>query len=247
MIKKITTLGLGLAFFAFPIFATAQSTGTQDQIDALLAQIQLLQAQIAQLQSNSTSASCVSITRNLAQGSSGADVTNLQNYLIGKSYLTGTTATGYYGTMTATAVGRLQISLGILVSSNDPGYGTVGPKTRGMIGCGGGGMSVDPSWLQQNPVKNALTASKVSGSNPLTVEFSVDANVSPPFNIDFGDGQTESVGGWGCADSADCANWRPTWSHTYGAAGMYTATLSQHIGGPMGPEQLLDSVTITVK
>lgn len=351
MYKRLAVSGIGLALLASPLFASALTTDVQSQINALLAQIKVLQAQIAQLQGQSSTGECITLGRTLTLGSKdtpgNADVSTLQTYLIHKGYLDAQYQTGYYGFLTAQAVGKLQVSLGILPSSADPAYGIMGPRTRAAISCGSvivpptissnfsatpmfgsaplavtfswdnykvpqgepcpfiefgdgsSGHSIDscptsaaytyrvagtytatltqvihtcPVTIEQvnsgqpqgcpivkqigttkitvtgNPMPSAsLSALPTSGSAPLTVQFSVDTSVLPPFNIAFGDGQEQSIGGWGCADSVECANWRPTWSHVYTSAGTYTATLSQHIGGPMGPEQLLSSVTVIVK
>lgn len=66
------------------------------------------------------------LTRTLAIGSRGADVTLLQQYLSGKGFLT-VGATGYFGTLTQAAVRAYQ-------KANDiDQVGIVGPKTRAKI------------------------------------------------------------------------------------------------------------------
>ncbi len=81
-----------------------------------------------------TGQKCVDLSRTLTLGSTGNDVTNLQNYLIQKGYLSAN-ATGYYGFKTAQAVGQLQLDLSILSSQSDPSYGIMGPRTRSAIAC----------------------------------------------------------------------------------------------------------------
>jgi hypothetical protein len=74
-----------------------------------------------------TPPSCPTLARTLARGAHGTDVSALQQFL-------GVTpATGYFGSITAQAVGKLQISRGIVSSAIDPSYGFVGPKTRTAI------------------------------------------------------------------------------------------------------------------
>jgi peptidoglycan hydrolase-like protein with peptidoglycan-binding domain/chitodextrinase len=75
-------------------------------------------------------ASALSLTHVLALGSSEPDVSALQQYLIDKGYLTGTTATGYFGRMTEAAVAKLQAVHGL-----EP-VGSVGPKTRALLNSG---------------------------------------------------------------------------------------------------------------
>ncbi len=65
----------------------------------------------------------------LKQGSSGAEVTALQNILIAKGYLIGE-ASGYYGALTTAAVAKLQSAHGL-----EP-LGTVGPSTRLLLNSG---------------------------------------------------------------------------------------------------------------
>lgn len=72
------------------------------------------------------------ITRTLAFGSKGDDVTQLQYFLISQNLLLPDSATGYFGALTEVAVQKFQSRNGI-VSSGTPGstgYGVVGSKTR---------------------------------------------------------------------------------------------------------------------
>jgi hypothetical protein len=64
--------------------------------------------------------------RNLTVGSRGADVTALQNHLIAKGYLA-STATGYFGGLTKSALVKLQKEMGL------PSTGYFGPMTRGAL------------------------------------------------------------------------------------------------------------------
>ena len=42
--------------------------------------------------------------------------------------------TGYFGTLTKKAVQRFQLKHGVVSSSDDAGFGYVGPKTRAKLG-----------------------------------------------------------------------------------------------------------------
>ena len=161
MIRKLALTGIGFALLLSPIVASAQSTDIQTQIAALQAQVKLLLARIAQLQGQTTRTDCVNLSSNLTLGSTGTDVTNLQNYLIKKGYLNADYSTGYYGFLTAQAVGKLQVAMGIVSSNTDTAYGLLGPKTRGAIGCG------------STPVTIAKSSIKVDvdGSTFLTVAY----------------------------------------------------------------------------
>jgi hypothetical protein len=139
-------VALGLLFsvgFLAPAPAQASSL-TSTQVSAILSLLQSFGADQGTISNVSAAlggsapanTSCLNLSNNLTLGSSGSDVTSLQNYLIQKGDLTGTSATGYYGYLTVGAVGQLQLSLNIVSSSNDSAYGIMGPKTRAAVGCG---------------------------------------------------------------------------------------------------------------
>ena len=93
-----TTLVWAVGIAALPV-ANAQSTASlQAQIQQLLAQIAQLQAQMGHLFNRTTITSSYSFTKDLTLGSSGADVTALQQFLITEGFLTAVSApTGYFG------------------------------------------------------------------------------------------------------------------------------------------------------
>jgi peptidoglycan hydrolase-like protein with peptidoglycan-binding domain len=70
---------------------------------------------------------------NLTVGSRGADVTALQNWLIGKGFSIAAGATGYFGGQTKAAVAAYQKANGI-----SPAVGYFGPLTRASVNAGGG-------------------------------------------------------------------------------------------------------------
>ena len=214
MLKTSASVVAGFVLLVSPFVASA------DTIGDLQAQISALLAQIAQLQGQTTSTSCVDLSSNLTLGSSGSDVTKLQNYLANKGYFD-RGATGYYGFVTAQAVGKLQLSLGIVSSVNDSAYGIMGPRTRAAIRCGE---------KTEGPI---FTASPAKGSTPLTVRFTSnlystgDAG-APQHYIDFGDGTgreritcAKSIGD--NLGSFQCLEWGI--EHTYANPGIYTASL----------------------
>lgn len=108
--------------------ATHASSGEIAQrIAALLAQIQILQAQLAALQG-----SAVSFTRDLQLGSTGEDVRALQIYLNARGFTVAASGPGsagqetaYFGPATQAALARLQASRDIA-----PAVGYFGPLTR---------------------------------------------------------------------------------------------------------------------
>jgi PKD repeat protein len=127
-----------------PTSVTPATAGSvQTQLVALLAELQQLQQQIAQVQGTPTTSAppvshgnvpCPSpaLTRGLSRGMTGTDVAALQGFLINMGYLTGTGPTGYFGALTEAALQRFQAAQGI-ASSGTPattGYGAAGPRTR---------------------------------------------------------------------------------------------------------------------
>jgi peptidoglycan hydrolase-like protein with peptidoglycan-binding domain len=95
-------------------------------IAELQAQINALMAQLAALQGSTVSTTACSFTRSLTVGSSGADVTCLQNYLTGTSHFTfAGGATGYFGSVTQAAVAAWQAANGVA-----PAVGYFGPISQ---------------------------------------------------------------------------------------------------------------------
>lgn len=133
VIAKIAAVaaGLGLVAMSFAPAASAQSNDDlQAQIAALLAQIASLQAQIG-------GGASVTFTRDLTLGSTGSDVTALQNWLMSKGHAIAAGATGYFGAQTQAALASYQASVSI-----SPAAGYFGPITRAKVnaeaGAGGG-------------------------------------------------------------------------------------------------------------
>ena len=127
-----------------PVISSAQSIEElQAQVNALLQQLAVLQAQLRTGASNAIPAAagsvygpCPTLTRTLQRRMSGADVTNLQIFLAGdpRIYPEGTIS-GYFGPLTEAAVQRFQCREMQLCSGspNINGYGVVGPRTRATI------------------------------------------------------------------------------------------------------------------
>ncbi len=95
----------------------------QAQIDTLMATIASLQAQAGG--TATVSADAYVFTRSLTIGSQGADVTALQNYLIGAGFSIPAGATGYFGAQTQAAVAAWQTANGVM-----PAAGYFGPISQ---------------------------------------------------------------------------------------------------------------------
>ncbi len=128
----------GFVGFAIALSLVAVSPAQAAMTSAELAsQIAALQAQLASLSggttTTTTSSSSYSFTRDLTIGSTGADVTALQSWLISKGFSIPAGATGYFGTQTQAAVSAYQAARGI-----SPTAGYFGPTTRGRVASEGG-------------------------------------------------------------------------------------------------------------
>ncbi|MDO8408420.1 MAG: peptidoglycan-binding domain-containing protein [bacterium] len=172
MPKKLAVLGASLAFVAtltVPLSTSANSIApglTEAQKSAIISLLQSFGADsktIANVQtalggSTPVPTSCVDLFSNTTLGSSGGEVTKLQNYLIARGDLDAQYNTGYYGFITAKAVGKIQLDLGIVSSANDTAYGIMGPKTRAAIGCSGS--TVPPTPRPEDPTNPSATISE---------------------------------------------------------------------------------------
>ncbi len=168
---KVALLFVGLFLFVSPVFA--QSSTTQAQIDALLAQIRVLQERLAQMQGSISLKGCVDLSYNLyadrTDAQTGGEVSKLQMFLAQTPHIYPSgLITGYFGPATEVAVQKWQAAAGI-VSSGSPettGYGYVGPKTRSLMSCGSPIPQTIPPVVTTPPIvvseSCTITASKTS-------------------------------------------------------------------------------------
>lgn len=119
---KLTSLVVGLAM-VLSFVAVPASAAT---IDELMAQIASLTAQIAALKGGAATTG-TTFTRNLTVGSTGADVTALQQILIDGGYLDIAAPTTYFGSMTKAALIKYQRENAISAT------GYFGPITRAFV------------------------------------------------------------------------------------------------------------------
>ena len=112
---------------ALSMVAPAQAQTAEElqaQIDTLMATIASLQGQLGVSTPVATGNAYV-FTRDLTIGSTGADVTALQNYLIGAGFSIPAGATGYFGSQTQAAVAAWQTANGVM-----PAAGYFGPVSQ---------------------------------------------------------------------------------------------------------------------
>lgn len=130
---RIAFVGTILAL-VLPVVASAATLAElQAQLQSLLAKITTLQAQPkAEV---SSAASCPNLTRTLVRGMRGADVMQLQQFLVSQKLLAPDSATGYFGTLTEAAVRKFQCDRGLVCAGTPAttGYGSVGAQTRANI------------------------------------------------------------------------------------------------------------------
>jgi plastocyanin len=232
---------------------TAQLTA---QIQSLLAEITALQQQagtsgavttpvytgttgVSSATSGVNASACPLIGRALGLGSSGDDVSRLQQFLARDAsiYPEGQ-ITGYYGTLTQTAVERWQTKYNI-VSSGSPattGYGVVGPRTAAAISLqcstmGAGtstGTGATTGTGTQTPVGGFIQVTPITGNAPLSVTVNATVNTTTAcggatYTLSYGDNtvpQTIIV------QPGNCQQETQTFTHVYPYGGTFLVTLS---------------------
>ncbi len=182
MIKKITLSGVGILMLASPLFASADVlSNLQAQIQALLAQIATLKAQMGVSGGVSTSGtSCISLTNSLSVDDTDADnngeITKLQTFLARDAsiYPEGL-VTGYFGPATMRAVQRWQKVRGV-VSSGTPdttGYGFVGSRTRAAMACGSQNSASNTGSSNTTQTQTSVyTSTPTTNTNTPSITFS---------------------------------------------------------------------------
>ena len=128
---KIAAVLAALGLVASSVFVALPARA--QTAEELQEQINTLLAQIAALQGNTGTTAAVTFSADLTIGSTGADVTALQNWLISKGYSIPAGATGYFGAQTQTALAQYQAANGIA-----PAAGYFGPITRAKVNASAG-------------------------------------------------------------------------------------------------------------
>lgn len=182
---------------------------------------------------------CPSLSRVLAYGAKGSDVSSLQQFLAqDASVYPERQVSGFFGALTQAAVQRWQAKNGI-VSSGTPsstGYGVVGPRTKSamMSACAGAQAGVT------GVASGFIEVAPAVGTAPLTVTVTATINTTnscsgTAYMIDFGDGlATRQI----ISTVGNCNQQIKAFTHTYTAAGVYTVTLAA------GGHQTTASVTV---
>ncbi|MDP3763438.1 MAG: peptidoglycan-binding protein, partial [bacterium] len=157
----------GLAAGATLIFGSFVPMVGAVTIAELQAQINALMAQLATLQGGSVSTG-TTFTQNLTIGSTGAEVTALQNKLVAEGHLVMPVgvATGYFGSLTQAAVAKWQAANGV-----SPAVGYFGPISRAKANATGGTTTVPGTTVPGSTV--GITTPGVEGT------VTVSLNPSP--------------------------------------------------------------------
>ncbi len=240
---------------------TVPASGSSSSVSSLQAEAQALLTEISQLQAqlgassgasgaaSAVSGSCPNIGRVLSLGSSGTDVSRLQQFLAeSPAVYPQAQVTGYYGSLTQAAVERWQVKYNI-VSSGTPattGFGVVGPRTAAAIAllCSTGsasGTGISAAVSGAPSVGGVLQVPPVSGAAPLTVSVQATVNtvsscIGAPYVLNFGDGtQSTPIS----TQSGNCQPVEQTFSHTYQYGGTYTLVLAS------GTHQTTATVTVS--
>lgn len=162
-IKKLI-VGLAVVAMVFGVSASAKAL-TAAEVDALAVALNLNASQKALLMAM-VSPSTGMMTGSapmapLTMGSSGAEVTNLQNFLISKGFSIPAGATGYFGAQTQTALAAFQTANGIT-----PAAGYYGPITAAKVASMMAPVVMPPS---TTPGSTPSTSTLQGGAGDITV------------------------------------------------------------------------------
>ncbi len=122
------------------ILANRAAADVPAKISEVVARLNELQKALAVITGGATTSTASAVpasgsyTKPVPAGSTGGDVSALQNFLKsqGSDVYPEGIVSGYFGSLTQKAVQKFQEKNGI-AKPDDPGYGTVGPKTRAKI------------------------------------------------------------------------------------------------------------------
>jgi PKD repeat protein len=224
MLKKIIFIQICAVIFAVPLVSLAASASGAAVASAPAAVVSISSGPTLPIAI--VAQPCYPFSHSLSVGSTGGDVTALQNYLAAQGDFN-VSSTGYFGVLTSAAVGRWQAQNNIAASGTS-GNGIFGPLSRAYFvrscgtGNGGGGNGGNNSSTQ------SFSANPQSGIAPLTVQFTATAPQGSNFGtaVNFGDGATGTLM---FAPVCSSCNALAVVSHTYTATGTYTATLTSGV------------------
>lgn len=230
--RKLLASASLVAFLSPVAVSAATAEELAAQIQTLLNQVTALQQQAGSTQTTTSASAtsgagafeCPYTSRVLKKGSTGADVTRLQQFLAtDPAIYPDAQITGYYGALTEAAVKRFQCK-NKLVCDGTPestGYGVTGPRTAALLalqcsnsGGGSTGSAAPSGFIRVTPT---------SGAAPLTVKVEAVVNSAKScsaqtYEINFGD-SSQSV--YANVPANSCTEQAQTFTHTYASGGSY--------------------------
>jgi len=245
-LRKVAFTLIMVGMLALPSISSAQSVSDlQAQIAALLAQLQQLQKQVAQMQGGSQQW-CHTFSKNLKIEDSNSEIQNLSNALVKEGLLDEKSAAkdNFDESIAAAVTGFQEKYRSEILTPNglSRGTGYAGPSTRKKLnqlyGCGGISKPTQPTQpttpRTTPPLQQSFTASPTYGVAPLTVTFSAMGVVA---DMDFGDG-TEGEISNACIEAVTSCESRTY--HNYTSAGTYIVKMKRRSSG-----EILGTATIT--
>lgn len=223
MSKRLKIAGISV-LIAIPVLVAAQSaTELQLRAQDLISRVQKLQA------ASASTPKCPAITTSLKRGSTGEQVTSLQQFLAkDPGVYPEAQVSGIYGPATEAAVKRWQIKYNV-VSAGDAattGFGAVGANTLTAIKRECTSTAVNAAAAPQTG--GLVSVSPASGAVPLSVVVQAIANTSHVcgggvYIINYGDGSAQSQI---TVPVTNCGEVAQAFSHVYRTKGTYFITLS---------------------
>lgn len=235
-------------------FVTSAATAEelQAQIADLLTRITNLQQQLGTSGGATTGAGvsgatavpagvaqCPHVSRVLKRGTTGVDVTRLQQFLaLDPAVYPEAQVTGYYGGLTEAAVKKFQCK-NKLVCDGTPdstGYGVTGPRTAALMAL----QCSTNTGVSSSNVGGFIKVTPISGSAPLNVTIEATVNTTKSctgatYEVDYGDNTPKTIIN---VPGNNCNEMRQVLAHTYSGSGTYTIVLRS------GTQQTYATVTV---
>lgn len=216
-----------LLLVALPLVAASQTTNELQRFG------QDLINRVRQLQIRTSSPACPSLTLALKRGSSGQQVSSLQQYLAKDPgvYPEGQVS-GSFDAATEAAVKRWQIKYNVVTSGDaaSTGFGAVGPRTIAAMREQCSAATAIPTMAAPR-TGGMISVAPASGKAPLSVVVQAAANTAHvcgggTYVLNYGDG---SINSQIAVPTNECGPVAKSFSHVYRAPGTYTVTFSNGI------------------
>lgn len=220
-----------------PLYAQAATVQElQAQIADLLTRITTLQQQLGSTPGATAPgdpvvagvAQCPHVSRVLKRGTTGEDVTRLQQFLaLDPAVYPEAQVSGYYGALTEAAVKRFQCKNKLVCdgSPESTGFGVAGPRTAALLAL----QCADPvgRGVGTPSAGGFLRVTPISGNAPLNVSIEATVNTvkscaAATYEVDYGDNAPKTLI---AVPANTCGELRQVLNHLYTAPGTYIVTL----------------------